>query len=101
MLNNQAMKLYEFTYHDNQNLSEPEVLGRLKDLLETEAEMQGWASGYNLRQCKEVEQKASGERVFTFEVLGDYLDSDFIDFAEEVQLPAVFDNTKVAKDAEL
>lgn len=43
------MKLYEFTFTDNENLSESEVLAALQDFLKNEAEIQGWANGYNLR----------------------------------------------------
>lgn len=74
------MKLYEFTFTDNENLSESEVLEALQDFLKNEAEIQGWANGYNLRSCKEVVQLADDKRVFTFEVLGEYIDSNFLDF---------------------
>lgn len=95
------MKLYEFTYHDKENLSDAAIVERLTGLLETEAEMQGWASGYNLRQCKEVVQQADGERVFNFEVLGAYIDSENIDFEEDIQRPAQAAEVAVAKEADL
>ena len=72
------MKLYEFRYIDKQNLPEIERLQRIERLLEREAEFQGWASGYQFRQCKEVQQSGD-EQIFSFEVLGDYIDSDDID----------------------
>lgn len=93
------MKLYEFTYHDKENLSDSAIAERLTSLLETEAEMQGWASGYNLRQCKEVLRQADGERIFSFEVLGAYVDSESINFEEDMQRPAQALEVKVAKEA--
>lgn len=72
------MKLYEFHYIDKQNLSESDLLERIQRLLEKEAEFQGWALGYNFRQCKEV-QRSGTERIFHFEVLGDYIDSSNAD----------------------
>lgn len=77
------MKLYEFTYTDNQNISESEILHSLQDFIASEAELQGWANGYILRQCKEVLQLANGEKQFTFEVLGEYIDSNSLDFTDE------------------
>jgi len=79
------MKLYEFTHTDNQNISESEILRDLQDFLASEAELQGWANGYNLRQYKEIVQLASGERQFTFEVLGEYIDSNGLDFNDEIR----------------
>lgn len=79
------MKLYEFTYTDNQNLPETEILQSLQDFLSSEAEMQGWAIGYNLRQCKDVQQLVDGQRQFTFEIIGEYVDSNSIDFDQEIQ----------------
>ncbi len=79
------MKLYEFTYTDNQNLTVSEVLRSLEDFLSSEADMQGWVKGYNLRQSKEIRQLADGQRQFTFEVLGEYIDSNSTDFDQEIQ----------------
>ncbi len=79
------MKLYEFTFTDNQNLAEADIVQRLQDFLANEAEMQGWAAGYNLRQCKEVQHLADGRRQLTFEVLGEYIDWNVLDFDSEVQ----------------
>jgi hypothetical protein len=79
------MKLYEFTFTDNQNLAESDIVQRLHDFLANEAEVQGWAAGYNLRQCKQVEQISESRRQLTFEVLGEYVDSNVLDFDSEVQ----------------
>jgi hypothetical protein len=79
------MKLYEFTFTDNQNLAESDIVQRLQDFLANEAEMQGWAAGYELRQCKEVRQLPDSSRQLTFEVLGEYIDSNALDFESEVQ----------------
>lgn len=102
VINRNDMKLYEFTFTDNENLSESDVLEGLQDFLKTEAEMQGWVSGYNLRQCKEVVQLPDGKRIFTFEVLGQYIDSNSVDFNDHLAAEV---NTKshvaVAKDASL
>ncbi len=79
------MKLYEFTYTDNQNLTESEILQSLEDFLLSEAEMQGWVAGYNLRQCKKIQQLDDGQRQLTFEVLGEYIDPNSVDFDQEIQ----------------
>jgi hypothetical protein len=77
------MKLYEFVYADNQNLPESKLLARVKEFLENEKTLQGWAPDYQFQQCREVEQLASGERNFYFEVSGRYLDDESMSFDEE------------------
>lgn len=81
------MKLYEFTYTDNQNLSEPELFLRLEDFLVTEGERQGWAPDYKFRPCQQVEQLGNGEKNYFFEVIGKYLDTDSVGFDEEASEP--------------
>ena len=77
------MKLYEFTYTDNQNLLEPELLRRVGEFLSEESELQGWASDYKFGLCRQVEQLANGEKNYFFEVTGKYLDTNSIGFDEE------------------
>lgn len=95
------MKLYEFTYTDNQNISESEILHGLQDFLASEAELQGWANGYNLRQCKEIVQLAGGEKQFTFEVLGEYIDSNGLNFNDEIREEQSLKPVVAAKDISL
>lgn len=78
------MKLYEFTYTDNQNLSEHELLRRVGEFLFKESELQGWAPDYKFRPCRQVEQLASGEKNYFFEVIGKYLSTDSVGFDEEL-----------------
>lgn len=78
------MKLYEFTYTDNENLSEPELLRRVGEFLLSERDLQGWAPDYKFRPCRQVEQLASGEKVHSFEVIGKYLSTDSVGFDEEM-----------------
>ncbi|MEK6706622.1 MAG: hypothetical protein AABZ06_12630 [Bdellovibrionota bacterium] len=78
------MKLYEFTYTDNENLSEPELLRRVGEFLLSERDLQGWAPDYKFQQCKQVEQLVSGKRVHSFEVIGKYLSTDSVGFDEEL-----------------
>lgn len=96
------MKLYEFTYSDNQNLSETELLRRVEELLVKECELQGWAPGYIFRQCQKVQQVSSDEKSYEFEVIGKFLDTNSIDFDQEMQ-EVVSGNSQAAaaKDAEL
>jgi len=77
------MKIYEFTYTDNQNLSESELLVRLQGFLESESSLQGWAPGYKLQQCRKSEQLPNGGRNFYFEVFGKYIDSESTNMDEE------------------
>ncbi len=67
------MKLYEFTFSDNTNLTESEVLASAQESLKEEAVLQGWASGYNLRQCQKARQVSDGSIEYYFEVEGEYL----------------------------
>lgn len=78
------MKLYEFTYTDNQNLSEPELLRRVGEFLGQECELQGWGADYRFRSCRQVEHLASGEKNYFFEVIGKYLSSDSVGFDQEI-----------------
>ena len=77
------MKLYEFTYTDNQNLLEPELLRRVGEFLSGECELQGWASDYKFGPCRQVEQLANGEKNYFFEVTGKYLNTNGVGFDEE------------------
>jgi hypothetical protein len=76
------MKLYEFTFNDNTNLSENEVLAVVQKDLEEEAALKGWAPGYNFRQCQSPKQLADGEKEYFFVVEGDVL-SETQDGSEE------------------
>lgn len=67
------MKLYEFTFSDNTNLSEPQILDLAMESLKEEAVLQGWAAGYNLRQCQNSKQISDGSTEYYFEVDGEYL----------------------------
>ena len=79
------MKLYQFTYTDNQILSEAEISLRVTNFLALECESQGWASGYQFRQYQTPELLSDGKRNFFFEVIGDYSSSDSINFDEELK----------------
>lgn len=67
------MKLYEFTFSDNTNLSESKILDMAMESLKEEAVLQGWASGYNLRQCQNSKQLNDGSIEYYFEVNGEYI----------------------------
>ena len=64
------MKLYEFTYCDNQKLPERSLMTRIEEFLQKESIEQGWASDYKYRQIRAVETLPSGERQYFFEVVG-------------------------------
>lgn len=65
------MKLYEFTYNDNTNMSESNMLETLTKHLAEEAIVRGWAPGYNLRQCQLPKQLDNGEKEYFFVVEGE------------------------------
>lgn len=67
------MKIYEFTYRDNTNLTESEVLASAQEGLQEEALIQGWAPGYILRQCQKAKQTFDGAVEYYFEVEGQYI----------------------------
>lgn len=66
------MKLYEFTFNDNTNLSESKVLEVALQSLQEEALLQEWAPGYNLQQRQKPQHLANGEIEYHFEVEGEY-----------------------------
>lgn len=65
------MKLYEFTYNDNTNMSESNMLETLAKHLADEAIARGWAPGYNLRQYQIPKQLENGEKEYFFVVEGE------------------------------
>lgn len=67
------MKLYEFTFNDNTNMSESDMLALVHDSLKEEAILQGWAPGYNFHQCQSPKQLTDGEKEYFFVVEGDVL----------------------------
>lgn len=66
------MKIYEFIYSDNTNLTESEVLASAQELMKEEALLQNWAPGYNLRQCQKARHLEDGTIEYSFEVLGEF-----------------------------
>ena len=66
------MKLYEFTFNDNTNMTESVILEVLQSQLADEALLQGWASGYNLQQCQKPKQLDNGEIEYFFVVEGEF-----------------------------
>lgn len=80
------MKLYEFTYSDNQNLTEAALLSRVEEFLQNECEHQGWAAGYRFHQLKKEDHLSDGTVQYFFEVNGDYLDSESANFDTEGQV---------------
>ena len=70
------MKIYEFSYTDNLNQSESQVLETVAHFLEDESVLQSWAPDYSHHQCQKVEQLSTGERRYHFEVNGQFSDKD-------------------------
>jgi hypothetical protein len=92
------VKLYEFEYIDNQKLSHDVLSNRVGEFLMTESESQSWAPGYIFRQCRAVEQLASGELKYGFEVIGRYLDDDSLDFESNVRTSDEITDGRAAKE---
>jgi hypothetical protein len=72
------MKLYEFVYTDNLNLSKSRLLRRIQTFLETEAATQDWAPGYTFKQGRPSESVDSTIKYF-YEVIGRYSDSEDVE----------------------
>ncbi len=83
------MKLYEFTFSDNTNLPENEVLAVVQKDLENEAALKGWAPGYNFRQCQSPKQLADGEKEYYFVVEGEVMAGALDGESEDSQQPAL------------
>ncbi len=81
------MKLYEFTFNDNTSLSESGVLATAQESLKEEALLQGWAPGYNLRQCQKPKHLSNGEVEYYFEVEGEILADGQSGEDQETQKP--------------
>jgi len=62
------MKLYEFTFSDNTNLSENDILAIVQKDLENEAEIKAWPPNYTFRQCQSSRQLGNGEKEYYFVV---------------------------------
>lgn len=71
------MKLFEFTYTDGFNQTIEEINKHVEELLEEEAEQQGWAEGYSIHLLKSVEISWQGDRIYSFEVHGKYRTSAY------------------------
>ena len=95
------MNLYQFTYVDNQNLPEADLKSRVSAFLNGEAELQGWAPGYSFKQSKSVEKISDGSLSFSFEVFGEYLDSESLDQDQEFKEASLSSEPVAARDAEL
>lgn len=90
------MRLYEFTYTDNQNLAESELLHRVGEFLSNESDFQGWAPEYKFRLCRQVEQLPDGSKNYYFEVIGAYLSDENLDGENEISESSSETRTAVA-----
>ena len=68
------MKLYEFSYTDNLNQPESEVIENILEFLESESIEQGWAPNFTFHRCQKDECLPSGEKRYHFEVTGRYME---------------------------
>lgn len=68
------MKLYEFTYTNNRNWQDKDVIRALKLYLEDEAMYQQWALGWELRKIGGEVMDKDGDMVSHWEVHGEYLE---------------------------
>ena len=89
------MKIYEFTYTDNENLCKSELLHRIQAFLENEAVFQNWSPGYSFRQSKSADQIAAGTQYF-YEVIGRYMDSEGISHRGESVPTGILTNDPAA-----
>jgi len=68
----EPMKIYEFTY-ENEDASDPaDVKKRLRNFLEMEAHMQQWKRGFKLKLVGESVHPVKGHSVLHYEVFGGY-----------------------------
>jgi hypothetical protein len=75
------MKLYDFTYIDNQNLSDSDLQKRVIAFLINECELQGWHNDYSLKQVSAT--KNSDDSIhYSFQVFGKFIDSVSDEFVE-------------------
>ncbi|MBI4404116.1 MAG: hypothetical protein HY537_08145 [Deltaproteobacteria bacterium] len=93
------MKLYEFTYTDNQKLSNAALNNRVEEFLQEESDLQGWAPGYTFRQCKDAHEIGPNEKNYFFEVLGSYLDADTLSSDDKVVSSGTGSDSVAAREA--
>ena len=94
------MKVYEFTYSDNQNLSAEELSKRVESFLLKESDLQGWMPGYKFQQAGS-EKKPEGHTVYLFEVFGNYLDEKNTTFESESKASDAISNEFAAREITL
>ncbi len=68
-------KLYEFSYTDNQGIAPEDINRAVAEILEQEAEAQGWQPEFTFQQDRAPEQLADGRMRYYFEVLGEFEES--------------------------
>lgn len=71
------MILYEFTCIDEFNLSEEEMISRLVGTLSVEANLQGWAEGYEIKRLPRYMLTNIGAKEWHFVVEGEYSPEGF------------------------
>jgi hypothetical protein len=96
------MKLYQFTYTDNQSLSETRLLRRVSKFLENEGYLQGWAAGFTFRQSQKAEPLGDGSKRYFFEVSGKYLDTEGVDGDDHMKpTSGIPSNSAVARSVDI
>jgi hypothetical protein len=68
------MKLYEFTFTDNLNLSETKILEYVENAMVQQAMEDNWAEGYTYKQSQAPELLPTGEKRYHFAVFGELLE---------------------------
>lgn len=66
------MKLYEFSYTDKQGMTVVELMATVSEILDNEAEIQGWKADYSFSQSLKPERLSTGETRYHFEVHGQF-----------------------------
>ena len=95
------MKLYQFTYIDNEKLNESALLSRVASFLENEALFQGWSPGYTFRQCQAPVRIPDGGMQYYYEVNGKFFDSEDLEDNNQPRGESKSGRHIAAKEAEL
>ena len=67
------MKLLEFKISDKHNIAEIKIKSLASESAAEEAELRGWAPGYEVRQVSGPKKTADDELIYQFEVVGSLL----------------------------
>ncbi len=94
-------KIYEFSLLDKYNTSEGDIMRTVEQTLASEADLQGWVSGYTYVRDSSPTKKPSGEIEYRFSVYGEFISSIGDASSDQSRSNQELPSSTAAKPAEL